>query len=124
MTPTPTPAAPVPSVLPALSLTDWPVIVAVVFALVVIVIFFLRRHPLKIKELTLGPLKLEPTSTAPLPNSATQPPPQTQPSVKISGNTMIGQNKIKVSRDDAEVSNNPMLGKNEINVDADPNAKP
>lgn len=46
------------------------------------------------------------------------------PSINISGNTMLGQNKISVRREKTNVTKNKMVGKNEIEAGAKPGPKP
>jgi len=47
-----------------------------------------------------------------------------QASINISGNTMRGENKIGVRRENTNVSDNKMNGKNEIEVGSRPGRKP
>lgn len=47
-----------------------------------------------------------------------------EPSINISGNAMIGRNKISVRREKTSVTKNKMAGENEIEVGAKPGPKP
>ncbi len=46
------------------------------------------------------------------------------PSINVSGNSMIGRNKISVRREKSNVTKNKMAGENEIEVGAKPGTKP
>ena len=46
------------------------------------------------------------------------------PSINISGNTMLGRNKISARREKANVTKNKMVGENEIEAGAKPGPKP
>ena len=47
-----------------------------------------------------------------------------EPSINVSGNSMIGSNKISVRREKTNVTTNKMVGENEIEVGAKPGPKP
>ena len=46
------------------------------------------------------------------------------PSINISGNTMLGRNKVSVRREKTNVTKNKMVGENEIEAGAKPGPKP
>ncbi|HLB46603.1 MAG TPA: hypothetical protein VJL59_06220 [Anaerolineales bacterium] len=105
--------------------------IAVIAAIVVIagVFYWLRRRKFSVTklEVTAGPVKAElepdktPAPTAASPASSTPSPP---PSTEITGNVMVGKNKIGVRRKSTRVKDNKMLGESEIEVGAKPRPKP
>lgn len=108
-----------------LTLSDWALIGVGLVCLVIIVGLMIKRRRMKVKEIELGvgpvKVKLEPDTQASTKLQTAQP--AIAPSVRISGNKLLGSNEVDVSRDSVDVSDNTIVGKNKVDVKSDPNPK-
>lgn len=79
------------------------------------------RHNFKIKKVTFKTGLVETELER---NDSTSEKPTNSTSINVSGNKMLGRNKILVRREKTNVSDNTMAGENEIEVGTKPGPKP
>lgn len=105
-------------ILQQLVIGNWPAILIVSVALVILIILLWRNYD--IDEITPAwPfIKFKRKSQTPVVSSASS------PSIKISRNWIFGKNRVSARREGAEISNNVVAGENEVEVGAKPGPKP
>ena len=91
-----------------------------IIVLVAILIVWLR-HNFKVKKITFKTGLVETELER---NDQTSEKPTDNTSINVSGNKMVGWNRIFVRREKTNVSDNTMIGENEIKAGAKPGPKP
>lgn len=98
----------------------WIGISALIIILTILIVWI--RHNFRVQKLKIktGMVETELERT----KSETDNMEISNPSINISGNTMLGKNKISVRREKTNVTKNTMVGENEIEAGAKPGPKP